>query len=256
MAPRDIAPRLFGAASRKECTVYEALSRDNWLHDLDRNWRDDMIEELINLSSLLSQTQLNPLLEDHITWKFTDDGSYSTRSAYLLQFEGMIKSHLYNSVWRGWAPAKCKIFLWMAMQRKILTADVLLLRGWDNNYFCPLCMRCLETAAHLFSECSWSRRVWDSVAAFVNLPSFASSEWNVDAPLHEWLQELTPQSTDATHRRGTQALAMLICWELWLERNRRIFHQQELPLPTLVNRIRDEAAVWKLAGCPIPFDPG
>lgn len=183
MVPRDIAPALFGTASRKERTVYDALSMNNWLHDLERNWKDDMIQELINLSSLLDHTELNPLVEDHITWKLTNDGAYSARSAYLLQFEGMIKSPIYNSVWRGWAPAKCKIFLWMALQRKILTADVLLLRGRDNNYFCPLCMRCLETAAHLFSECSWSTRVWDYMATTANIPSLVFSvERGCNAP--------------------------------------------------------------------------
>lgn len=37
IAPRDIAPTLFDASCRKGRTVYDALSRDNWLHDLERH---------------------------------------------------------------------------------------------------------------------------------------------------------------------------------------------------------------------------
>ncbi|KAI4975347.1 hypothetical protein ZWY2020_048954 [Hordeum vulgare] len=215
-----------------------------------------MIDELINLSTLLAQTHLSTTISNSITWKLTSDGAYSARSAYLFQFEGMINYSLYSSIWRTWAPPKCKIFLWMAMQRKILTADVLLLRGWDNNYFCPLCIRCLETATHLLSECSWSTKIWVRMAVSTNRPSLQPASWAADRPLSDWFQALSSTDLDARRRKGTRALAILICWELWLERNRRIFQKKELSINALLTRIRDEAAAWKLAGCPIVFDPG
>ena len=150
---------------RKNCL--RCSLQDNWLHDLQRQWQDDMTQELIQLSVLLEQIVLNPSVSDSITWKLTNDGLYTSSSAYHFQFEGMVKSDIYSTVWRSWAPAKCKLFLWMAMQHKILTADVLLRRGWENNYFFPLCMHCLETAVHLLSECSWSRKVWEAIATMV-----------------------------------------------------------------------------------------
>ncbi|KAI5016341.1 hypothetical protein ZWY2020_006192 [Hordeum vulgare] len=215
-----------------------------------------MIDELINLSTLLNQTHLSTTIRDSITWKLTTDGAYTARSAYLFQFEGMINYSLYTLIWRTWAPPKCKTFLWMAMQGKILTADVLLLRGWDNNYFCPLCIRCLETATHLLSECSWSMKIWVQMAVSINRPSLQPASWAADQSLSNWFQPLSNTDLDARRRKGTRALAILICWELWLEGNRRIFHKKELPINTLLTHIRDEATAWKLAGCPIAFDPG
>lgn len=215
-----------------------------------------MMVELIGLSSLLENILLNPLVRDSIMWKLTSDGAYSASSAYHFQFEGMIKSKFYKCIWRIWAPVKCKIFLWTAVQHKILTADVLLLRGWENNYFCPLCMCSLETATHILSECPWSQRVWECMATLAGLPSLLPSTWSIDAAPMDWLPRLANHVSDATTRKGVQTLAALICWEIWLERNRRIFHKKELPVASLVNRIKDEAATWKLAGCPIPFDPG
>ncbi|KAE8791162.1 hypothetical protein D1007_34420 [Hordeum vulgare] len=185
MAPRDTPPNLFAGSSRKGRTVHDALLRDNWVHDLQRNWRDDMIDELINLSNLLDQTHLSTTIRDSIAWKLTTDVTYSARSAYLFQFECMINYNLYTSIWRTWAPPKCKIFLWMAMQKKILTADVLLLRGWDNNYFCPLCICCLETAAHLLCECSWPRNVWVAMAVSAGRPSLQPASWMAERSLSD-----------------------------------------------------------------------
>ena len=49
---------------------------------------------------------------------------------------------------------------------------------------------------------------------------------------------------------------MLTSWEIWRERNRRIFDKEEMSIVSLVNRIRDEARLWNMAGAQIPFDPG
>jgi hypothetical protein len=70
-----------------------------------------MIEELIALSDMLEQIHLDPLVSDCITWKLTQDGTYSARSAYNFQFEGMVRCKAYKCIWRTWAPSKCKIFL-------------------------------------------------------------------------------------------------------------------------------------------------
>jgi hypothetical protein len=57
----------------------------------------------------------------------------------------------------------------------------------------------------------------------------------------------------------------LVCWELWKERNRRIFEKKDMPVAAFISRIKDEAATWRMAGAPIPlvdqyggtpFDPG
>jgi hypothetical protein len=57
-------------------------------------------------------------------------------------------------------------------------------------------------------------------------------------------------------RKGVHSLLLLATWEIWRERNRRIFQHEELSVEALVVRIRDEAALWNMAGANIPFDPG
>jgi hypothetical protein len=41
---------------------------------------------------------------------------------------------------------------------------------------------------------------------------------------------------------------MLVVWEIWKERNRRIFDHKEMATGFLLSRIKDEASLWALAG--------
>lgn len=50
---------------------------------------------------------------------------------------------------------KCKFFGWLMVHRKILTADKLLLHGWDNSHICLLCGVEPETATHLLMDCAF-----------------------------------------------------------------------------------------------------
>jgi hypothetical protein len=102
---------------------------------------------------------------------------YTASSAYLLQFEGSISSDLATIIWEGWALGKCRFFIWTAAMNKVLTADALLLRGWENKYFCPLCMRNRENPFHLLVECAWSKQLWETLAVQFQLPSPNPNSW-------------------------------------------------------------------------------
>jgi hypothetical protein len=79
-----------------------------------------------------------------------------------------MKTDYKSLVWKGWAPANCKFFIWTLLLDSILTADKLLLRQWENDYFCPLSRRNLETAHHLFTEYPFTRQVWPQFAIVFN----------------------------------------------------------------------------------------
>jgi hypothetical protein len=54
------------------------------------------------------------------------------------------------------------------------------------------------------------------------------------------------QTPDA-HRRGTSSLFTLVCWNIWKERNARIFRQKSAFLQLIIAFIRDEAREWSFA---------
>jgi hypothetical protein len=59
--------------------------------------------------------------------------------------------------------------------------------------------------------------------------------------------------TDGIHKKGSPvramaSLALLISWEIWKERNARIFRHHFSTSGMVITRIKDEARLWCLAG--------
>lgn len=98
-------------------------------------------------------------------------------------------------------------------------------------------------------------QIWETFSTFANPPSFSPTNRSLDVPFVEWFSQLS-ERPKGHNAKGVKALATLLCWEVWLERNRRIFHHKELLVAMLIVRIRNKVPTWKLFGCPIPFDLG
>lgn len=222
ICPKTIAPNLFRISIRKNRSVRDAMHNDWWLLDLSHGLTDWMGDELTRLAFLLDSVLLVDGTPDKIVWRFNPSRDYFARSAYLLQFTGSVQPEAVRLLWTGWAPGKCRFFLWTTALGRIPTADLLLRRGWDNNYFCPLCERNLETALHLLAECPWSWEGWDRLAGLANLPSLKPASWMDTTSINDWMTVCWKKATPVK-RKGVLSLLHLASWELWGERNRRIF---------------------------------
>jgi hypothetical protein len=71
-----------------------------------------MLEEWTRLASLLDEGVHDEAIQDKISCRFDPSGEYTVSSAYLLQFEGSVASPVAPLIWTGWAPGKCRFFLW------------------------------------------------------------------------------------------------------------------------------------------------
>jgi hypothetical protein len=49
-------------------------------------------------------------------------------------------------------------------------------------------------------------------------------------------------------KKGLRSLIMLVVWEIWKERNRRIFDHKEMATSSLLTKIKEEVSLWALAG--------
>jgi hypothetical protein len=262
--PAEIAPEIYSISIRKNRTVKEALENERWLLDLRHHLDVQHLPQLFRLAHLIDSIHLTDEPDD-ITWRFGAKPYYSARSAYRLQFLGAVATDFKKIIWKGWAPARCKFFIWTLLLERILTADKLLQRGWENDYFCPLCRRNLETASHIFTECPFTLKVWDHMAVVLGIDALKPTNWlDKELSVLEWYRSLVGRQTKS-QRKIIFPASNLICWEIWKERNRRIFEKKELPFTGLLVRIKDEVGVWRLAGAPIPlvtqyggtpFDPG
>jgi hypothetical protein len=95
-------------------------------------WRMSNVDEMVEfmtLWGLFENFQLNDQ-DDSIVWRWTtNNGSYTTRSAYLAQLNGTFNTFDALSTWCAHSEGKSKFFAWLLMQNKILTADKLAARN-------------------------------------------------------------------------------------------------------------------------------
>jgi hypothetical protein len=128
-----------------------------------------------------------PLIDqkDSIVWKLTANWTYSSNSAYRLQFHGAAGTIYIQTIWNCWALPKCKFFFWLVIQNIVWTADRLQKRGWANQHFCPLCRTVPESALHLLANCRLSRRIWAELQRWTGLDLWLQ-DWDGCASVEEW----------------------------------------------------------------------
>jgi hypothetical protein len=244
-------PELFKHSKRKNRSVADALLNDNWISDVAHDLSPALMAQYIMLWILVDAVHFDreDTAEDEIVWRMTADGAYSARSAYALQFEGSKLSAFTSMVWRVWAPARRKFWMWLMLQNRIWTAARLLLREWPNKYFCPLCCRNLETASHLFQECPLSLQIWTEMSNWAKVPGFHPSSWSRNKVMEDWFSELASGiNLSKAHAKGVRSLTILIRWTVWKDRNARIFEGRERLPSVLVFEIKSEATLWCRAG--------
>ena len=151
-------------------------------------------------------------------------------------------SYLRNS----WAPPKCKFFIWLVTQNRVWTSDRLQKRGWAHSPSCPHFCSAPEMALHLLAECRYTRRIWNLTAEWMVQPTMRPQEWQPSDNASQWW--LNTATTPSVPRKAMATIAMLITWEIWNERNRRVFRHHETPAPALMSLIKQEALAWVAAG--------
>ena len=86
-APRDIAPDLFKLAWRKNRSVKDDITNHQWTRGL---WRMNSVEQMTQFVILWDAVQQVEFVDrpDEITWRWTSNGAYTSKSAYLAQLQG------------------------------------------------------------------------------------------------------------------------------------------------------------------------
>jgi hypothetical protein len=116
---------------------------------------------------ILSGIQLQPI-DDLLIWTGGDhSGVLTVRNVY----NALAREYWPNTVtgWRRtfwtWDIAlKIKLFMWLALENKILTWDNLRKRGWEGPSVCSLCYREEESIFHIFVSCPFTLQIWNFLA--------------------------------------------------------------------------------------------
>jgi hypothetical protein len=241
-APAALAPLLFKLASRKNLTVKEAMANDRWMRGLQRINSEEQMDQFVHLWSLIQPISLSAY-RDRISWKLTSDGSYSSSSAYAIQFCSRLPMPELNSVWSIRVQGKVKFFFWLFLQNRLCTADRLCARGWPHDDKCILCDQEMESAYHLAFQCPFAKEVWlhfhgDSPAMVQRavVATEVCSWWDVSR-----------HSGSKEQRLHELPLAIYVIWHIWKERGRRIFQNKVATAPGVASLIRADVMLLSLA---------
>ncbi len=230
---RDRFPNLFGLASHKHIGVKDWLTRFGTKRNLGiRPSTAEAAREIPLLQNLIGATRLTGA-PDELSWRWSSRRGFSVRDAYsFITFDGVNDTKIPH-LWNLKIPLKIKIFLWLAARNRIPTADLLRRRGWIGPTMCSLCRCDEESAEHLFFGCDYARGVWAWILAGESslLQGLLVTPGNLAT---RWIR------ARGLIGRGRKPLLDLgvaaCCWELWLERNQRLFEEDKSSITAVCGR--------------------
>lgn len=169
---QEIAPHLFDIIPKrfvKQRTVAQGLTDRAWVADIQGALTVQIIIEDLRVWDLVEGFSLQQHAQDKHTWRFTQSGVYSSKSAYEAFFLGTIRFAPWKGIWKTWSPPRCKFFLWLAINNRCWTAERLAKRNLPHPSACPLCDQAEETMDHLLISRVFAREVWALVFQKLNL---------------------------------------------------------------------------------------
>ncbi len=181
---------------------------------------------------------------DTISWRWSSSGRFSARSAYNFLIFDRVDDHRILQLWQIKIHLRIKIFLWLAARNRILTADLLAKKGWHRPSICLLCCGNVEDLEHLFFRCPYARIVWSRILHgeqrvlldLLNPPGELATRWR------RARSSLTGRAKDFV-----DLCIAATCWELWMERNQRLFNNRLTRGVDCGNRIISTINLWMLA---------
>lgn len=242
-------PTVFAHSIRKNRSVRDALHEGRWILDLRHGDYGSIMHSVLQLAREIRSAGiiLEEGRDDMIRWTACSSGQYSARSAYAVQFAARPATSFSTTIWRIWAPGKLKMFLWLLHLDRLWCNDQLQRRGWENSYFCQLCLRNLESSAHLFWECPIAIQAWNSAATWRGCHSLAHAVWCTGTTTAERTQMIINAATPST-RKGTKSMLALVAWHIWLERNACTFRRKLPCARSITDACRRDMEQWRIAG--------
>lgn len=193
------------------------------------------LEQLPKLQNLILNQQHLTTDTDDVPQNLTKSGLFTVKSAYVGLKNQPTFIVFIHRVWKMKVPPRMKVFGWLVYYKKILTAENLMKRGWNMPSMCVLCREKEESIKHLFSECTFSIQLYESLSRVMHLTTRRWKEIleEIEAPL--WVVS----KKGDLRTREILLIALFICWR---ERCSRIFREETKTINELTEEVKEQ---WK-----------
>ncbi|KAM0016476.1 putative reverse transcriptase zinc-binding domain-containing protein [Helianthus debilis subsp. tardiflorus] len=142
-----------------------------------------------------------------------------------------------NVVWFPQAVPKHAFLMWLIVQKKLKTQDIM--SRWNslgnanlNLLCCSLCVSGPDSHNNLFFECDYSAQVWNNAKVLAGMESIGN-EWT---DIFEYLVGI--ENYKSTNHVISKLVVSASVYFIWEERNRRLFTARKRSKTQLVEVIR------------------
>ena len=168
---------------------------------------------------------------------------FSVRSAYKVQASHPIEAFTVSvtTLWNKHVPLKVVLFAWRLFRDRLPTKDNLLRRGvipYDSR-LCIAGCNTVETSTHLFLHCPMFGTVWYLLFRWLGF-STAIPLGVVDHFNQFFLDGGNVKARGAI----LHAIWFATTWEIWKERNNRLFNGKHSSIFNVVDKIKSLAFMW------------
>eukprot|EP00253_Pinus_taeda_P010579 PITA_10579 len=187
---------------------------------IDPRWRDEWRRFIQELKRSNVRIQDRP---DQLVWAHAESSAYTPKMGYsfLMKKKGWVNPDWWvKPLLKLKCPKKARLFSWCILRRKIRTWDVLQSRYKQGPGRCPLCFSDSKSIHHLFIACPFARKVWEKMQRLLG----KLVKWEGDSFLSAW-----EYWWNHYPERNLRNLPPIICWGIWIARNRSIFKEQLTP---------------------------
>jgi hypothetical protein len=203
----------------------------SWLSSTDLELEGDLAREWEQFRSALSASgALIQEKKDTLMWIGGDNsGKPSAKNLYssIISAKRLLKVDTWKQkIWNWKAQLKVKLFVWLALEGKILTWDTLQKRGWTGLGHCSLCKSDCESVSHLFIYCPFAISVWNLVYMELKL----NRSWTGNT-LSDCFQSWYMDKSVPTH------IAAYSIWYIWQERNKALFEDTSPSVQAVIYKI-------------------
>ncbi|KAM6558351.1 hypothetical protein CsatA_027590 [Cannabis sativa] len=181
---------------------------------IENKWNEELIEQVFGheLGTRISNIPRIPSpFSDQVFWKSNQVGIFSVKEAYRVDNASRfgIGKNLWKWIWGNGVHPRVSVMLWRVLNEAIPTKNRL---PFLNDKFCNLCDTEVESAFHLFWQCSFSRAIW-----FGGIFSIRTECFSDDNLINLFEKVLDLQG--AAHRFELLNYVGCVFTEIWHQRN-------------------------------------
>ncbi|KAK1325394.1 hypothetical protein QJS10_CPA01g02200 [Acorus calamus] len=265
-----VFPRLYRLAENKDLTVNQCWvttsETGDWLLQLRRITQEEEVEDIAQLMAQLQSVVIDPGVDDEIIWNCQTSRAYTVKEGYKWwrrdtpEVPGMARRTSW--LWKRKMPLKVKIFLWVALQDRLLTKSYRAKWRPESSATCELCDTDVETVDHLFCACQALIPFW----GMLRTGSGAALRFNNKDELWEQMVSTKRPGDTRAQAEVRKILIPAALWAIWLCRNKKIFQNQRFYTENLWENTTHFIVDWgcglagagavQLSGQDFQIDPG